>query len=126
MQEYSIPVTRTKEGLVLDKFTVEHRDHTRAGFSTEERAIIYEMMKDATRRFNDLKNKRGYKFFTETPSYKSIQQHLRSGFFLGFWNDYTQLFGISDEEAIKRYCMKQPEIDEQGNKEQVEPDEPEL
>ena len=72
------------------------------------------------------KIKNGYKSFTSTPYYRRISEHINCGCFLGVWKDYTQLFGISEKEAIKRYCMRQPEIDEQGNKEQVEPDEQEL
>ena len=68
------------------------------------------------------KIKGGYRSFTSTPYYRRIRDNIRCGYFLGVWYDYIQLFGISDDEAIKRYCMRQPEIDEQGNKEQEGPE----
>ena len=122
MEKYSIPVFETEEGPILDTYTLMERDSSRTSFLPEEIAIIKKMNEDAQKCFEALEDKGGYRSFISTPYYRRIRDNIRCGSFLDVWHDYIQLFGISNDEAIKRYCVRQPEIDEQGNKEQEGPE----
>jgi hypothetical protein len=63
MKEYSIPVVETKEGPILDVFSLEYRDNTRENFSPDEKAIIEKMKNDAIKCFEALEDKHRIQIF---------------------------------------------------------------
>ena len=63
MKEYSIPVVETKEGPILDIFSLEYRDNTRENFSSDEKAIIKKMKNDAIECFDALEDKHRIQIF---------------------------------------------------------------
>ena len=118
--EYSIPVFKTKNGTFqIDIDEIEYRDNSRTFFSKEEERIIRRMIQDATQAFNNLdqNEKRGIEEFEKTPFYRKVMGQYESGNFLAIWRLLTRLLGLSEDEAIKRYCIKQSEIGEQEGQE---------